>query len=125
MKKTFLALLMLLISSVARAQSSCDKPALSGTTNIFTTSFPFAVSIPAGITPTAFKITVNGTQSALATTVTTPASDGRQCFLVSVTVAANSTNTITTQYTPSGGTEVSSSPFVLSVVDPKPVNHPR
>jgi len=125
MKKILLVLLVLLTAANAYAQSSCDKPALSGTTVIFTTTFPFAVSIPAGITPTAFKITVNGTQSTLATTVTTPATDGRQCFLASVTVANNSTSTITTQYTPSGGTELSSAPFVLSVVDPKPVNHPR
>lgn len=125
MKKLLLVLLFLSLPAVARAQSSCDKPPLTGTTTIFTPSFPFAIEVPSGITATAFKITVDGTQAALTTTATTPASNGNQCFLASVTVSGNGTHTITTQYTPSGSTEVSSSPFVLNLVSPAPINHPR
>lgn len=122
--KLLLAFFLLLVPTVAQAQSSCDKPPLTGTTTIFSSAFPFAVEIPAGITATAFKVTINGTQTPLATTTTTPASNGNQCFLVTITASA-AVNTVTTQYTPSGGTEVSSAPFVVSVVSPAPINHPR
>lgn len=125
MKKFLIVIALVLVPNLARAQSSCDKPPLTGTTVIFTTSFPFAIAIPAGITATAFKITLDGTQSPLTTTTGTPATNGNQCFLVSVTVPSNGTHTITTQYTPSGGTELTSAPFVLNRVDPAPVNHPR
>lgn len=125
MKRLLFVLVLLSFPALAQAQSSCDKPSLTGTTVIFTPTFQFAVEIPAGITATNFKITVNGTQTALATTVGTPATNGNQCFLASVTVPNNGTNTVSTQYTPSGGTEKSSTPFALNLVDPVPVNHPR
>ena len=120
-----IAVVLLGLSVPCQAQSSCDKPPLAGTTNIVSPTFPFAVEVPAGVTATNFKITVDGTQSTLSTTVGTPATNGNQCFLASVTVSGNGLHTIRTAYTPSGGTETSSDPFVLNVVDPKPVNHPR
>ncbi len=125
MKRLLLVLLFLSLPALAHAQSSCDKPALSGTTTIFTPAFPFAIEVPAGITATAFKVTVDGTQANLSTTASTPASNGNQCFLATVTVTGNGTHTVTTQYTPSGGAEQTSTPFVLSLVSPVPVNHPR
>jgi hypothetical protein len=124
--KVLLALALLLVPALASAQTSpCDKPPISGTVTIFTPTFPFAMKIPAGLTPTLFKITVDGTKSDLPTTAAPPNTAGDSCFLVSVTVAVGNHN-IDTSYTPSGGVEVSSTnPFVLKFVDPRPVNHPR
>lgn len=118
-------LALLALSTSAQAQSSCDKPALTGTTNVLTPTFPFAIEVPAGITATSFQITVDGTKSPLTTTVGTPATNGNQCFLASVTVSGNGNHSVKTHYTPSGGTEATSDPFALNLVDPKPVNHPR
>jgi len=128
MKKLLLlcALIVALLPRNADAQSSaCAGTPLSGTTNIVSSTFPFAIKVPAGITATAFKITVDSAKVDLTTTVGTPTPTGDQCFNASVTVSGNGVHTIKTHYTPSGGTEATSDPFVLNLVDPKPVNYPR
>ena len=129
-RSLYLALMLsIVLPALASAQtSSCDKPPLVAAppTTITSPIFPFAIEVPAGITATNFKITVAGSQANLTTTVGTPATNGNQCFLATVTVASTpGQTTISTQYTPAGGTEVSSAPFVLSLVSAVPINHPR
>ncbi len=138
MKRLFFAIAILLISAVsAFAQgTSCDKPALTGTTNITSPTFLFSVGVPSGQpAPAGFKVTVDGTTTDVgALQAAGVSSSGETCFNATVTVSGNGNHTVTTTfYTLTGGgtkqDSAQSSPFVLSLgsVAPTaaPINHPR
>ena len=138
MKRVVLFVVALLFAAVpAFAQgTSCDKPALSGTTNITSATFLFAVGVPSGQpTPAGFKVAVDGTTTDVgALQPAGVSSSGETCFNASVTVSGNGNHTVTTSfYTLDGSgakqTSQPSAPFVLSLgsaaPSAAPINHPR
>jgi hypothetical protein len=137
MKRLLLALLCLGYAASASAQgTSCDKPNLTGTTNITSPTFLFSVGVPSGQpAPAGFKVTVDGSTTDVgALPPAGVSSSGETCFNATVTVAGNGQHTVTTAfYTLDGGgakqTSAASAPFVLSLgtVAPTaaPINHPR
>lgn len=137
MKRLLLTLTFLFMASSVYAQgTSCDKPALSGTTNITSPTFLFAVGVPSGQpAPAGFKVTVDGTTTDVGALPPAGVSaSGETCFNATVTVSGNGNHTVTTAfYTLDGGgvkqTSPASAPFVLSLGSPAPstapINHPR
>ena len=138
MKRLSLCIAAVLLSAApAFAQgTSCDKPALTGTTNITSPTFLFAVGVPSGQSaPAGFKVTVDGTTTDVgALQPAGVSSSGETCFNASVTVSGNGNHTVTTSfYTLTGGgtkqDSAQSSPFVLSLGSAAPtaapINHPR
>lgn len=135
--KTFVtALFLLLVSSVASAQTNeCNTPALSGNVTVTSATFAFVACAVAAEEPDGVMVELNGVKSYVTKAPDgTPNSSGRVPFYVSVSLSGKGNHTVRTAPFTLTSTGVRqegplSGPFVLVFEKAAPAtattNHPR